>query len=491
MPILLAKNQDNGKKSIFLLVALVLLGFLILLSAYPVSAQETKITVTIDKIYQTADFTVDESIIIEISGTFKIEDYTGNVYFGIYAPEGWETSITPEETWVPFDPSPNPEPVIVTFDGEIIPPKNAQQEEHNIYVWASIDKKNPEPPDIVSSTSNVFSESSIIEVIQNRVKMVTDIIEQRILPSSSITYSISVTNAATVSDIFEIELQNHEELENEGWTFTKSVDNLILNPGDTQIIYIDQQIPPDVLEGDYKFDVLVSSSQHASSQSSQTFTTKVRVPEIASPFQIDWMLLFMVGFVGCGIGIAAFLGATEVGYFSLISLFLPLYVRLKKKDVLSHFTRGQIFGYIQANPGTHYNAIIQDLRLHNGVGAYHLQVLEREGFIRSLRDGIYKRFYPSTMRIPEKRLHLSRIQRDIFEIIQKHPGITQKQISKLLDESKQVVNYHVKILEGAGLIRLERAGRETACYAGKVKYVPEEDVYQLADETASAQVMRM
>ena len=125
----------------------------------------------------------------------------------------------------------------------------------------------------------------------------------------------------------------------------------------------------------------------------------------------------MVGFVGCGIGIAAFLGATEVGYFSLISLFLPLYVRLKKKDVLSHFTRGQIFGYIQANPGTHYNAIIQDLRLHNGVGAYHLSVLEREGFIRSLRDGIYKRFYPSTMRIPEKRLHLSRIQRDIFEVI--------------------------------------------------------------------------
>ena len=66
-----------------------------------------------------------------------------------------------------------------------------------------------------------------------------------------------------------------------------------------------------------------------------------------------------------------------------------------------------------------------------------------------------------------------------------------EQISKLLDESKQVVNYHVKILEGAGLIRLERAGRETACFAGKVTYVPEEDVYQLADEKGAPQIMRM
>jgi DNA-binding MarR family transcriptional regulator len=488
MPILLAKNQGNRKKSNIILIAMVLLGFLISISVFPTSAQEPNIIVSIDQVYQTADFTVDGSPTIRVSGTFTVDDYTGNVYFGIYAPEGWATSISPEQEWVPF----STEPTEIDFEGEVIPPDNAQQDEHSIYVWASIDNNQPDPGDIVSSTSSVFNGISIIEIIQNRVLLsINDDPDHKVLPDSDIINTFTITNAATVTDTFTIILDYPESRDMEGWEISLSKNSFDLEPGETETFFVNQKVPEDAPEGDYTVRVEVLSEGHAASKGDQSIVTKVRMPDTSSPFRIDWMILFAVGFVGFGIGLAAFLGATEVGYFSLISLFLPLYVRLKKKDVLSHFTRGQIFGYIQANPGTHYNAIIQDLRLHNGVGAYHLQVLEREGFIRSLRDGIYKRFYPATMRIPEKRVHLSRIQKDLFEVIQKHPGITQKQISRLLDESKQVVNYHVKILEGAGLIRLERAGRETACYAGKVSYVPEEDVYQLADEQGTAQVMRM
>ncbi len=235
---------------------------------------------------------------------------------------------------------------------------------------------------------------------------------------------------------------------------------------------------------------MVSSQGHAASKSTQTLTTKVRLPKTSTPF-LTLGLILMVAFVGTGIGLAVLFGATEYGYLAFLSLFLPLYVRLKKKDVLSHFTRGQIFGYIQANPGAHYNAIIQDLGLQNGVGAYHLKVLEREGFIKSMRDGIYKRFYPSDMKIPEKRVHLSRVQKDILKEIQKHPGVTQKQISKLLDESKQVVNYNVKVLETADLIRVERVGRGTACFAGNVRYIPDEDIYELAEEKSAAPMMQI
>jgi predicted transcriptional regulator len=241
--------------------------------------------------------------------------------------------------------------------------------------------------------------------------------------------------------------------------------------------------------GDYQMHVVVSSEGHAASKSSQTLVTKIRVPNVEEPF--NFLPFLFIAFIGAGIGLGAFFAATEIGYLALLSLFLPLYVRLKKKDVLSHFTRGQIYGYIQANPGAHYNSIIQYLDLHNGVGAYHLKVLEREGYIKSFRDGIYKRFYPKNMRIPEKRFHLSRIQRDILSEIQKHPGVTQKQIAKLLDESKQVINYNVKILENASLIRVERYGRETACFAGKVRYIPDEDVYEVGEDLKSTHAMKM
>ncbi len=488
MPNSMAKNRKRRKMSIIMLSTLVLMVFLFIIFIWPISAQEPNIIVTVDQVYQTADFTVDETIKIQITGSFTIDDYTGNVYFGIYAPEGWATSISPTQEWVPF----STEPIRYDFTSEVSPPKNAPQEEHDIYVWASIDNNHPDPGDIMSTTPSVFNGISVIEVIKNRVQLLSnEILTRTVLPDSHIVNTFSITNAATVADTFTIVLDHPESLPVEGWVITQSADSFDLEPGETKTLFVNIEVPEDVQEGDYTVRVEVSSEGHAKSVQSQSIETKVRIPETPSPFKIDWMILFMVGFVGVGVGLAAFFGATEVGYFSLISLFLPLYVRLKKRDVLSHFTRGQIFGYIQANPGTHYNAIIQDLRLQNGVGAYHLQVLEREGFIRSLRDGIYKRFYPSTMRIPEKRVHLSRIQRDIFEVIQKHPGITQKQISTLLEESKQVVNYHVKILEGAGLIRLERAGRESACFAGKVSYVPEEDVYQLADEQGIAHVMRM
>jgi predicted transcriptional regulator len=472
-------KPTSGTKYVLLLS--ILISVFILSLAYPVSAQG-EIIIQIEDPNYYADFTVESSITIQILGTFTTKDYFGPVYFGIYSPDGWTTSITPEESIMGIGET-------ISFEGEITPPKDAPQEEHDVYVWASIDKNNPSVGDIMSSSSDVFSISSIVDVIQNRVKMISNVVEQRILPETEILHTFSVTNEATVSDTFFIDLLDDEALINQGWTISQSENNITLEPGETKEFTIFQEVPKDSEVGDYEYTVIISSEGHAASKASQSVVTKVRIPQIQE--SLDLSLFFVIGFVGTGIGLAAFLGATEIGYLALLSIFLPLYVRLKKKDVLSHFTRGQIFGYIQANPGAHYNAIIQYLGLHNGVGAYHLKVLEREGYIKSLRDGIYKRFYPKSMRIPEKRLHLSRIQRDILSEIQKHPGITQKQISKLLDESKQVVNYNVKVLESAGLIRMERIGRESSCYAGNIRYIPEEDIYEIVDDTKAAQSMNV
>jgi DNA-binding MarR family transcriptional regulator len=446
MPILLAKNQGYRKKSIIILTALVLLGFLGVFSLSSVSAQGTEITVSLDQAaYQVADFTVEEDITYYLSGNVTIKSESAiptTVWLGIHAPNGWAAYISPEELEVPIGTT------VISFEGEVTPSDSSEQMEHDVSVWASAESRDFSLLDFDSPASD--QDNFLVNVITNRVKLLFDNLIHQVLPESDIVNTFTVTNVATVSDTFTIILDYPESRDMEGWDISLSAESFELEPGETKTFFVNQKVPENAPEGDYTVRVEVSSEGYAASKGEQSIVTKVRMPDTSSPFRIDWMILFMVGFVGFGIGLAAFLGATEVGYFSLISLFLPLYVRLKKKDVLSHFTRGQIFGYIQANPGTHYNAIIQDLRLHNGVGAYHLQVLEREGFIRSLRDGIYKRFYPATMRIPEKRVHLSRIQRDIFEVIQKHPGITQTQISRLLDESKQVVNYHVKILEGAG-----------------------------------------
>jgi len=141
-----------------------------------------------------------------------------------------------------------------------------------------------------------------------------------------------------------------------------------------------------------------------------------------------------------------------------------MYSKIKRERVLDHFVRGQIFGYIQANPGEHYNAIKDALGLTNGSLAHHLRTLEREQFIKSKRYGPYRRFYPMNYRMPPEDVYQpNEIQQTILATIRDHPGITQKEIAGRLGLTPPTVNYHINVLDNRHLIRVERRGRSTHC----------------------------
>jgi parallel beta-helix repeat protein len=163
--------------------------------------------------------------------------------------------------------------------------------------------------------------------------------------------------------------------------------------------------------------------------------------------------------------IASLYSLTEGGKYKFVGLMIPLYTRIKKDQVLNHYLRGRINGYIEANPGEHYNAIKYALNINNGALTYHLRVLERENVIVSKRDGMYKRFYPKSANIPKNYRRLSDVQKRIVKTINEFEGITQTEIANKLDISPQVVNYHVKILETAGIVQSEFGEKyRSKCY---------------------------
>lgn len=165
---------------------------------------------------------------------------------------------------------------------------------------------------------------------------------------------------------------------------------------------------------------------------------------------------------------------TEFGKYGFFLLLIPLYTKLFKENVLDNYLRGKVHGYIIANPGDHYNSIRFTLNLKNGALAYHLKVLEKEGLIVSMRDGIYKRFYPAGVRISkDDGKRITKIQRDITEMIRIKPGVTQKELAEFMRVSNQVVNYHIKILESSRIVTLNRVKKETHCFLIEKK---EEDV---------------
>lgn len=160
-----------------------------------------------------------------------------------------------------------------------------------------------------------------------------------------------------------------------------------------------------------------------------------------------------------------FITGTEVGKYGFFSAIAPLYTkRRKRKDEHYGYNKGLIQGYIDGNPGESYNAIKRSLRLKNGTLAYYLKVLQRENIIRSERDGMYKRFYPTKGKITKEVIELSSIQQQIYQFIKENPGCSQMDISKKLKMIHSKVYYNINLLIDARLIKLEREGNKSKCY---------------------------
>jgi predicted transcriptional regulator len=192
------------------------------------------------------------------------------------------------------------------------------------------------------------------------------------------------------------------------------------------------------------------------------------------------LYLIVTGIITSVIALSFAIG-TEFGRYKLFSMLAPLYYRVTGDKVLEHKLRSKIYMHIRANPGDHYRSIMTKLKIKNGTLVHHLSRLEQEELIRSERDGYFKRFYPVSMRIPKSEVgmyypegiptynigehQVSEIQLKIIETMRKYPGLTQKDIANKVNESRRVVNYHIKLLGQHDLIRVVKSGRTTQCYA--------------------------
>jgi predicted transcriptional regulator len=62
---------------------------------------------------------------------------------------------------------------------------------------------------------------------------------------------------------------------------------------------------------------------------------------------------------------------------------------------LNNYTRGQIFDFVNQNPGVQFRAVCAALCLPVGLAEYHLGILVKAGLVSFVRDGRYKRFFVS------------------------------------------------------------------------------------------------
>ncbi len=158
-------------------------------------------------------------------------------------------------------------------------------------------------------------------------------------------------------------------------------------------------------------------------------------------------------------------------------LAFALFLRISGRRALDHFTRGQIVGYVSANPGSTYSQVRKSLGLSNGTLAYHLWVLERLGFVRSERQGRLRRLFPTGPIARSDWFVLSPIQYAILDVLHAQGPMSQIEIARRLRVSKQRAHYNVNALRklallqntGEGRIGLSTAGAETVLH---VRHTP-------------------
>jgi len=157
---------------------------------------------------------------------------------------------------------------------------------------------------------------------------------------------------------------------------------------------------------------------------------------------------------------------TETMRYSLVLLALPLFTRFKHGQVLDNKNRYSIHDLIIDNPGINFATILEELELPMGVITYHLDVLERENYVRSVRDGRLKRFFTTDTRIPKTyRMSPEDIRDTLVEIVRSMPGISQKEIIREIGIDRETVGYHLRELVRTRRLRDSKVGRYTVYWA--------------------------
>jgi predicted transcriptional regulator len=231
-----------------------------------------------------------------------------------------------------------------------------------------------------------------------------------------------------------------------------------LSEGETGKVYIRISVPKlDGENGSVEKELLIQAVGDNAAGNSASVTLHIHPPVTSTSWWNPTTTTAAI--IGLMAAVLATINSIEWGRYKFLGIFLPLYTKLKKEDVMNQYTRGKIHGYLLANPGDYFSSIGKALNISGGNLAYHLRVLEREGKLVSRMDGIYKRFYPRGARIEySAENELSSVQKSIYDAIEETPGIIQREIASLLGVTSATVSYHLGKLVSRGMVMARRKG---------------------------------
>ncbi len=132
--------------------------------------------------------------------------------------------------------------------------------------------------------------------------------------------------------------------------------------------------------------------------------------------------------------------------------FLPIVVT-KVKSALENAKRRKILRIVMKNPGISFKELEEVTGMNRSTLRFHVDSLEREGWIRSIRIGKHKLLFANgqDVRIDVK----SDRKRRIIELLSRKDNLSIKELADLLGVSYHTAYRHVTDLKDLGIVAIE------------------------------------
>lgn len=128
-------------------------------------------------------------------------------------------------------------------------------------------------------------------------------------------------------------------------------------------------------------------------------------------------------------------------------------------------SRRRIYDLIRSRPGTYLREMERELGMQVGMLTYHLRVLTEAGLVRTEGEGTRLCYFPMEGFILADRKMLSylrnRSTRDVLMYALDRGVITFTELRSALGVSKSTLSYHLKRLNAAGMVVINKAGEMT------------------------------
>ncbi len=155
-----------------------------------------------------------------------------------------------------------------------------------------------------------------------------------------------------------------------------------------------------------------------------------------------------------------------------ITFVAPLFSRLDPQDLLDNPVRRRILELVREEPGISASELSRRVDVSWGTTIYHLNRLEDEHLVTSMREGRHRRFFQNGgTHAPDEREVLATLRNDttaqVLDTVRSEPGLAQKEIAQRVDMSPSALAWHIKRLHEADLVTKERDGRRVRYFQGE------------------------